>query len=119
MEQNKPKVSDSARWIAGGGLFSGLFAMVGASCCVLPIVLVNLGLSSGLVANIAFFARAKPWFMGATLLFVLTAFVLAFRGGTRPRKWVLVVLTISTGLAAGAYVFPYYEGEILRWMNNQ
>ena len=118
MEQDKTKAPNGPRWLASGGAFSGLLALFGASCCVLPIVLVNLGVSTALVSNLAFFARAKPWFMGAAVIFVVIAFVMAFRGGRRPGAALLTLLVLSAALVAGAYVLPFYEAGILRWMNS-
>ena len=40
------KASRANGWLAGGGVLGGFFAFLGASCCVLPILLVNLGVSS-------------------------------------------------------------------------
>jgi len=80
--------SKSGGIFAGGGALSGLAALIGASCCVLPIVLVNLGLSSALVSNLAFFARAKPFFLGAAVLLIAVSFAAAFwgRGASRRRR---------------------------------
>lgn len=120
-QDKKPsrKSAGSARWIAGGSAVTGFMAFIGASCCVLPIILVNLGLSGALVSNLAFFARAREWFLGATIIFLVSAFVLAFRGGRRPTGIVLSLLILSSVLAAGAWVLPIYEPEILRWINSR
>lgn len=104
-------------WLAGGGALSGLAAFVGASCCVLPIVLVNLGLGSALFASqLAFFARSRPWFLGAAALLIAAAIVAAFRAGRRPRPAVAALLAAATLLTIGAYWFPYIEPQVLRWM---
>ena len=104
-------------WLAGGGVLGGVFAFLGASCCVLPIVLVNLGVSSALVANLGFFARYKTLFMVAASLMLFGAIIFALRGGRRPkaRFWVSVVITGV--LLASAWILPSYEGELLRWLN--
>lgn len=108
----------SGAWLAGGGALSGLAAFIGASCCVLPIVLVNLGLGSALLAgHLAFFARARPWFLGAAVLLIAAGFVSAFWKGRRPNGRVLTILAAATLLTAGAYGFAYVEPDILRWMS--
>lgn len=107
-------------WLAGGGALSGLAAFAGASCCVLPVVLVNLGLGSALFAgHLAFFARARLWFLGAAVILIAAGFVAAFWKGRRPNGRVLTVLTAATLLAAGAFWFPHVEPNILRWMNSR
>ena len=107
-----PKAAKDA--LAGGGLISGLAAFIGASCCVLPLILVNIGLGGAWMVNLAFFAVAKPYFLAASFLFIVAAFVVAFWGKRKPSTKTLFVLSVATGLTAIAYVMPWYEGRILR-----
>lgn len=105
-------------WLASGGALSGLAAFVGASCCVLPIVLVNLGLGSALFAShLAFFARARPWFLGAAAALIAAAVIAAFRGGRRPRPAVAAMLVAATLFTVGAWWFPHIEPQVLRWLS--
>ncbi len=116
-EQNNNESSQkSGSWFAGGGIIAGFFAFIGASCCVLPIILVNLGVSTALVGNLAFFARAQVWFQWLTLVLIAAGFFFAFRRG-RPRPRVIALLCLAVVLAVAAYVLPSYEGAILRWLN--
>ncbi len=109
-----PKATNNT--LASGGLISGAAAFIGASCCVLPLVLVNLGLGGAWITHLAFFAVAKPYFLAASFLFIAVAFALAFWGGRKPSAKTLVVLSTATGLTALAYVLPWYEGRILRFL---
>lgn len=101
----------------GGGVLAGLGALIGASCCVLPIVLINLGVSAALVSNLAFFAQAKPYFLIAAAVFVAIALVAAARRGRWPRARVLWLLGVAVVLIAGSYLLPMFEGDILRWLH--
>ncbi|VAV91490.1 hypothetical protein MNBD_ALPHA06-1955 [hydrothermal vent metagenome] len=103
-------------WLTGGSAFSGLLAFISASCCVLPILLVNVGISSALVGHLAFFARHRSWFLGFSVLAIVLALAFAFRGGRRPNKMMLVLLIVSSLLIAIAYAMPYFEGTLIRWM---
>ena len=103
--------------LAGSGTITGIAAFIGASCCVLPIILVNIGFGSSIVGNLAFFASAKPIFMAATVAMIAIGFLTAFWGGRRPSHKVTVLLIVATFLAVGAYVLPFYEANILRWLN--
>jgi len=67
--------------LAGGGAVAGLAALIGASCCVLPILLVQLGVSTALVAQLGFFADAKPYLLPAAAVLLVVGFVVAFWGG--------------------------------------
>lgn len=104
---------------AGGGIVTGLAALIGASCCVLPILLVQAGVSTALVAHLAIFAQAKPYLLALTAVLILAGFVAAFWGGRRPRPRVLVLLVLAALLVAGAYSMPFYERELLDWVRGR
>jgi len=91
--------------------------MIGASCCILPIILVNLGMSSALVSHLGVVARLRPWFMVLTVCLVIGSFIFAYRGGRRPSRRTLSLLILAGALAVGATLLPYYEGDIQRWLN--
>lgn len=103
----------TGRLFAGGGIVTGLAALIGASCCVLPILLVQAGVSTALVAHLGIFARAKPYLLALTAILVLAGFVAAFWGGRSPRPSVLALLVVAALLTAGAYTMPYFERNLL------
>jgi len=103
----------SSGLFAGGGVVTGLAALIGASCCVLPILLVQVGVSTALVAHLGIFARAKPYLLALTAILVLAGFVAAFWGGRKPRLRVMILLIVAALLTAGAYAMPYFERELL------
>lgn len=115
----KSYLGQTQRLIEGGGVISGMFAFVGASCCVLPIILVNLGLSSALVANLAFFARAREVFMGFTIALLLAGAIFALGAGRRQsvRFWIMLILALT--LLAAAWFMPFYERELLQWVRSR
>lgn len=102
--------------LASTGVLSGLAAFIGASCCVLPLLLINIGLGGAWIANLAFFVYAKPYFLAASILFIVFAFIVAFWGGRTPSRNTLIILCIATVLTGAAYVMPWYEGEIIRFL---
>jgi len=102
---------------ATGGTLTGVFAIVGASCCILPIILVNLGVSSALISHLGFVARFRSWFMALTICLVIGGFIYAYRGGRKPSRRILVFLVLAGILAIGSAILPYFEGDIQRWMN--
>ena len=56
-------------------LAAGVLAAVGASlCCVVPLVLLALGIGGAWVANLTALEPYRPIFIGLTLLFVAWAF---------------------------------------------
>ena len=104
-------------FFAGGGALAGLAALISASCCVLPILLVNAGLSAALVANLAGLARIRPYLLAATGLAIAVGFFLAYRGGRRPRPLALAALIMASAMAAASLAAPYFEGDLLRWLD--
>lgn len=116
-EMTETKASRANGWLAGGGVLGGVFAVLGASCCVLPILLVNLGVSSALVANLGFFARYKTAFMIIAALLLAGAIVFALRGGQSPKERFWISVAVAVLLLVGAWILPSYEGELLRWLN--
>ncbi len=116
-EGKKSKRPKKGGVMAGGSVLSGFAAFVGASCCVLPLILVNLGVSTALVGKLAFFARAQHYFMGAAVVLLGAAIIAAFWNGRRPGKRVAVTLVLAALLVVVAYVMPFYEPQLLRWVN--
>lgn len=116
-DPNKTKARRKGGWIAGGGALSGLGAFIGASCCVLPLVLINLGVSAALVGKLAFFARFQHYFFGAAVILLGVAIVAAFWKGRRPGKRVVITLAVAAALIVAAYVMPFYEPQLLRLVN--
>lgn len=105
--------------LAGGGILTGLSALIGASCCVLPILLVQIGVSTVMVAHLAWFAQAKPYLLVLTALLVLAGFIAAFWGGRRPRPHVVALLVGAAVVTMGAIAMPHYERALLDWLGTR
>ena len=116
-DPNKTKARRKGGWIAGGGVLSGFGALIGASCCVLPLILINLGVSAALVGKLAFFARFQHYFMGAAVVLLAVAIVAAFWKGRRPGTRVVITLALAAAFIVAAYIMPFYEPQLLRWVN--
>ncbi len=102
--------------LASGGILSGLVALIGASCCIIPLVLFNIGLGGAWLAKLEFFVVAKPYFMIASAVFIISAFIAAFWGGRSPSRKTITILVVATVFTGFAYVMPWYEGRILRFL---
>ena|SRR5438270_291888 len=55
------------RWLATGGVVGALLA---SSCCVVPLVLVTLGVSGAWIGNLTALAPYKPLFTAVALVFI-------------------------------------------------
>ena len=68
-------------------LAGAILAAVGASiCCVVPLVLVLLGISGAWIANLTALDPWRPWFTGATLLCLAFAFWQIYGPASRCRR---------------------------------
>lgn len=58
-----------------GSLIAGVLAAIGASvCCVVPLVLLALGIGGSWVGSLTAMTPYRPIFMGLTFLFIELAF---------------------------------------------
>ena len=101
-------------------LMGAALAAIGASvCCVVPLVLVLLGISGAWIANLTALDAWRPWFSAATLVCLALAFwnlygprcrcqtdgECADPGVLRRRRR---GLWVATSLIALLLLFPYY-----------
>jgi len=67
-------------WLAAGGVLTALLA---SSCCVLPLLLVTLGIGGAWLGNLTALEPYRPWFLGGAVLLLSAGFWQVYR---RPRK---------------------------------
>jgi len=103
----------SNNWLAGGGLLGSTGAFIGASCCVLPLVLFNLGVSSALIAKLEFFAVYRDHFLFGALALIGASLLISLRRSKRPSRPVVIISIVGLTLVSAAYILPYYEQELL------
>lgn len=118
MSNTPPKLTTPA--ILGASL-----AAIGASvCCVVPLLLVLMGISGAWIANLTARDAWRPWFSAATLLCLALAFWNLYGPSSRcrsegvcispkilarRRRWLWVA---AIGIAI-LLLFPYYVGWFL------
>lgn len=100
-------------WLANSGLLGAIGAFVGASCCVLPLILFNLGVSSAVIGQLSFFARFREEFLITSVFLIVAGVLFAFRSGRRPSKGATFSLGLAVVLVFAAYLIPFYEGDLL------
>lgn len=67
-----PKAPQSARdrndaWFATGGIIGAVLA---SSCCIVPLLLLTLGVSGAWIGNLTALEAYKPYFAAVTLIFI-------------------------------------------------
>jgi len=112
---NRNKHIDAARpaTLMGGGFLASFASLIGASCCVLPLLLFNLGVSSAVISQLGFFARYRDWFLYGALGLALTGLVTSFRNGRRPSVRMLLLFGGTLLLVIGGHFVPLYEYRVL------
>ena len=117
---------------ARASLFSGLgLALIGTTCCALPIVLVALGLGSAVASMVA----VMPWLTTLSqykiVTFSLTAAVLLYNHWRLRRlslcsladkqrlRWQKTVLLLSTAILLVSVFAAYALLPLTLWLENQ
>lgn len=108
---------DSTRtgWIAAGGVIGALAA---SSCCVLPLVLLSLGVSGAWMSKLTVLAPYKTYIAGGTLVLLGCGYYLTYVKPTRvcvdgscalplPNRLVTSSLWVATALVITALGFDY------------
>jgi mercuric ion transport protein len=118
---SKPAQQADARTTAEGrhigllsqaGLVAAIAALIGASCCALPLALAWAGLAGAWIANLGVFVVYRPYITGVALAVIGLGWVIALRRKA-PRR-TLVVLGVATALLGTAVAVAYYENELTR-----
>jgi mercuric ion transport protein len=96
------------------GLVAAVAALVGASCCALPLALAWLGLAGAWVANLGIFVAYRPYITAAAVALIGIGWIIAIWRTTTNRTF--VVLALATMLVGGAVLVSYYETELTRYL---
>ncbi len=109
-------------WVAAGGILGALAA---SSCCILPLVLLSLGISGAWIGQLTALSPYQPIFIAITLGFLGYGYWLVYRkpkvacadgdACERPLPNMLVktALWFATGLIMLAFAWPYILPLIL------
>ncbi len=114
LTEQKIQSGTGEKLVVGGGIASAIAGLIGASCCVLPIILFKIGVGSAIIGNLIFFADKTEYFLIGALLFITLGVIASFRGGRRPRRRTIIMFALSVSIVLLAYILPNFEGSILR-----
>jgi mercuric ion transport protein len=104
----------NANFLSALGLAAALAALVGASCCVLPLVMASVGLAGAWIANLEVFVIYRTYITAIALLVIAVGWWIARR--RRSSRNTFIVLSCATVLVLAALILPYYEGPITRYV---
>ena len=96
------------------GLIAAIAAVVGASCCALPLALAWLGLAGAWLANFGIFVVYRPYVNAFAIIVIALGWVIALRRRASART--LIVLGIASILVVAALLIAHYETELTRYL---
>jgi mercuric ion transport protein len=72
-DKEKPLIEANSgkRWFAAGG---ALGAILASSCCILPLILISLGVSGAWIGSLTALEAYKPVFIGIAAVFIAAGF---------------------------------------------
>lgn len=71
IEAHRAGASGARRWFAAGGVLGALLA---SSCCIVPLVLISLGISGAWIGSLTALEPYKPIFIGFAIVFIVGGF---------------------------------------------
>ena len=96
------------------GLVAALAALVGASCCALPLVLAWVGLAGAWIANLEIFVVYRPYITAVAAIVIGVGWMIALQRGASRRT--LAILGVASLIVAAALALSHYEGEVTRYL---
>jgi mercuric ion transport protein len=106
--------SREIRLLSQLGLVAAVAALVGASCCALPLALAWFGLAGAWIANLGIFVAYRSYITAAAIVLIAMGWLIASR--RRAAKRTLIVLALATILVGGALLVSYYETELTQYL---
>ena len=108
-----------------GSAFASLGAILASSCCIIPLMLFNMGIGGAWLANLAVLQPYRTHFIGVAILMFAAGLFLFVRSQSKadgvcdPKdgkriKRVPIMLVISAALIAAAIIWPEVEPYLLR-----
>lgn len=105
-------------------IVASITAVIGASCCVIPLVLFNLGIGGAWLSNLAVLQPFRPYLIAASILALAIGGYLYWRNrkatcepceDTPKQKAGTIILTIIAVLLIGiAIIWPQIEPDLIR-----
>jgi mercuric ion transport protein len=92
------------------GFAGSVFALLAAACCVLPLVIMLVGLGGSWVAVFGAVAAVSPWVALAAGLIIAFAWIVAIRRNASRQTYTL--LTAGTVLTVFAWCLISYEAVV-------
>ena len=123
LDQTDNSVFDRGQKLAVVGGVIG--ALAASSCCILPVILFSLGIGGAWIGNFTQLAPYQPYFIAATLAFIVAGYWLAYRSskiacaageacaGPLSNRLVKIALIAATVIVIAAWAFDCVAPYVL------
>ena len=115
MQQTNTRAEGQARHVgivSQMGLIAAMAALVGASCCALPLALAWLGLAGAWIVNLEIFVVYRAYITAFAIVVIALGWAIALRRQASRRT--LVVLGVASVVVGAALLIAHYETELTR-----
>jgi mercuric ion transport protein len=89
-------------------------ALVGASCCALPLALAWLGLAGAWIANLEIFVVYRAYVTAFAIIVIGLGWAIALLRRASSRTF--VILGVASALVVAALLIAHYEAELTRYL---
>ena len=116
-QQTNTKTEGAARHlgiVSQVGLIAAIAALIGASCCALPLALASLGLAGAWLASLGIFVIYRPYVTAFAIIVIALGWAIALRRRASVRT--LTVLGVASILVLAALLIAHYETELTRYL---
>jgi mercuric ion transport protein len=96
------------------GLVAAIAALVGASCCALPLSLAWVGLAGAWIANLEIFVVYRPYIVVFAMVVIGLGWAIAVRRRASLRT--LLVLGAATIFIVAALLLAHYETDLTHYL---
>ena len=100
--------------LSQAGLLAAVAALVGASCCALPLALAWRGIAGAWIANLEVFVVLRPYITATARVLISVGWVIAVR--RRASRRTLLILALATVLVGAALLVAHYEAQLTRYL---
>lgn len=95
-------------------MIAAIAALVGASCCALPLALASLGLAGAWMANLGIFVVYRPYVTAFAIIVIVLGWAITLR--RRASVHTLMVLGVASVLVVAALLLAHYETDLTRYL---
>ena len=95
-------------------MLAAVAALVGASCCALPLALAWAGLTGAWIANLEIFVVLRPHITATALVLIGFGWMIAVR--RRAPRRTFLILALATALVSVALLVAHYEPQLTRYL---